>query len=180
MRRYVPFSLVAFVLLFQRELTALTLKSISLEELSQTAPRIVSGTVTECEVRSTRNQIRTYCTIDVDETLKGERSETVCTQQVGGFLEKEGYGVKVPGQVMIREGEELIVFLSDPDEEGCSRVRASNQGIYRIEEGNVLLHDRGGAHILGTSEVPSPQTVIPRKQFMELIESYIDENGEQR
>jgi hypothetical protein len=117
---------------------------VDIPGLTRMSTAVVHAQVTE--VRSAWNDektfIFTYVTLRVDETFRGEATETVVVRVPGGKV--GDYVVEMEGAPRFRTGDEVVVFLGRWDD-GAPMVAGYAQGVSRVQKdalGNRFL--RGG------------------------------------
>ncbi len=113
--------------------SATTLVRMSLEQLSQASTAIVRGRVASQESRwnDAHTQIVTLTTIAVGQRFKGQVSDTVVVEQLGGTV--GNIRSRVAGVVRFHQGEDYVLFL-EPAGVNPARhlVVGMMQGAYRI------------------------------------------------
>ena len=128
------------------------------ENVAREATLVVRGTVTG-PVTSSWNDahdvIFSYATIRVNRYVAGEGSQELVVREVGGTV--DGYTQEAIGFPMLREGEEVVLFLTQWDDSADWRIEAYNQGKYLVTKsphGELLTHDpiTQGAERLGGHE----------------------------
>ncbi|MCK4857145.1 MAG: hypothetical protein KAT58_04175 [candidate division Zixibacteria bacterium] len=111
-----PMALVACLLLVTVSADAASVRKMSLPELTRNSEAIVIGTVTEVSSSwaTDRAQIFTSVTLNVSESLKGNKSGVITFTQIGGVVGDTR--VSVAGFPKFVEGSEVLLFLAnDPD-----------------------------------------------------------------
>lgn len=115
------------------------------EKVARDATLVVRGTVVG-PVTSAWNDshdvIFSYATIRVSHYLAGEGPQTLVVREVGGTV--DGYTQEAIGFPELREGENVVLFLTQWDDSADWRMEAYNQGKYLIEKtplGERLVHD---------------------------------------
>jgi hypothetical protein len=128
------------------------------DNVARDATLVVRGTVTG-PVTSSWNDahdvIFSYATIRVNRYVAGEGSQELVVREVGGTV--DGYTQEAIGFPMLREGEEVVLFLTQWDDSADWRIEAYNQGKYLVTKsphGELLTHDpvTQGAERLGSHE----------------------------
>ena len=112
---------------------ATTAVRLDLDQLVQRADLIVQGHVQSVYSQwdEERRLVFTYISIRVDESLKGERRQSILIRQVGGTAGT--IQMSVAGVPQFKSGEMAIVFLKRQDD-STFQVVGMNQGLYEIIE----------------------------------------------
>jgi hypothetical protein len=135
------------------------------DNVARNATLVVRGTVTG-SVTSAWNDahdvIFSYATIRVNRYVAGEGSQELVVREVGGTV--DGYTQEAIGFPMLREGEEVVLFLTQWDDSADWRIEAYNQGKYLVTKsphGELLTHDpvTQGAERLGGNEPNGPMQI---------------------
>jgi hypothetical protein len=116
------------------------------------APVIVHGTVGNSYTdwgheRDGGKRIFTYWELSTDEVLKGqaEAGGIIRMREMGG--EKDGVGMQVAGAATFSQGEEVVVFLGDKNDEGSYDVWGMSMGKYTFtpdpDGGEPMLRGAG-------------------------------------
>lgn len=152
---------LAFIglLLLPASASAVVLEPLSLEEMVDIADAIVVGHVVSRTSRydspPRENRIVTDVVVVVEQTLKGEPGSFVVVTVPGGVV--DGKGQMVPGGPVLKEGEEVVLFLNRTD--GFSRtIVGFSQGLFLVYRDNPTGPARvrqklGGAYFVGAGLV---------------------------
>ena len=151
MARSITLALIA-ALAISSIATATSVQKFSVRDLAQKSRSVVVGTVVSSESRYDDNEIYTYITVRVVEGLKGSRKgETIVVRQLGGQV--GSIASVVPGTASFRNGEEVVLFLSQNDKTGHPWVVGLQQGKYSIstdEQGKKRVRrDASGLKLVG-------------------------------
>lgn len=112
--------------------------SQSLEEMAQTAPIIVEGTVEQVQTQWAESAARiyTYAEISVSRPLKGKVKSTVLVKQPGGIIGELGHSVA--GAARFKTGEKVLLFLEPAvDEDEVYLVWSMAAGKISFRENNL-------------------------------------------
>jgi len=111
---------------------ATTILHRTVPELGKQSSHVVLGQVVE--VRSfwndTHTKVFTETIIQVDETYKGARQQTIRLLQPGGTV--DNMKVTVHGALQWRQGEEVLLFV-EPYRDGAYGVSGFSQGKFKVE-----------------------------------------------
>jgi hypothetical protein len=123
-------------------LSASQFERLPFDEVARQANYIVRGTLgqTWSAWDDERQVIYTYATIRVNRYF-GELTgpDTLVVREVGGLV--DGYRQEAIGFPVLREGEEVVLMLSQWEGSNDYRIHAFNQGKY-------LVKNRGGMDVL--------------------------------
>jgi hypothetical protein len=126
-------------------LTASQFIDVPFDQVARGATLIVRGTVTG-EVTSAWNDshdlIFSYATVHVNRYVAGAGPQELIVREVGGTV--AGYTQEAIGFPMLREGEEVVLFLTQWDDSADWRIDSYNQGKYLVSKtphGEFLMHD---------------------------------------
>jgi hypothetical protein len=115
------------------------------DQVARNATLVVRGTVTG-PVTSAWNDshdvIFSYATVRVNRFVAGEGPELLVVREVGGTV--DGYTQEAIGFPMLREGENVVLFLTHWDDSADWRIDSYNQGKYLVTktpQGEFLMHD---------------------------------------
>ncbi len=114
---------------------------LPLDELATGADSIVAGEVVGVQSRMAlrRNRIHTYVTIRVDRFLKGDAGRSFVTLRLlGGSA--EGFRLVVSGMPEFRLGEDVLVFVEQPE--------GGAPGVFGLSAGKFSLSPRPGGPVL--------------------------------
>ena len=87
----------------------LTVEHISLERMTRESHTVVYGTALSSYAQWEGNNIYTYTTVQVRESLKGSNSSTVTLKQLGGIV--GDVAQEISGSPSLRRNEEVVLFL---------------------------------------------------------------------
>lgn len=133
MRILIPALAGFFGLLASVSAPATTLVHLSLEQLSQASSEVVRARVVgqESGWNSSRTQILTVTTVEIERTFKGMPRRTLVIEQPGGSA--GNVRVRVPGTVIFKPGGSYYLFLEPAGEiPSVHRLVGMAQGAYRI------------------------------------------------
>jgi hypothetical protein len=115
------------------------------DQVARNATLVVRGTVTG-PVTSAWNDshdvIFSYATVRVNRFVAGDGPELLVVREVGGTV--DGYTQEAIGFPMLREGENVVLFLTHWDDSTDWRIDSYNQGKYLVTktpQGEFLMHD---------------------------------------
>jgi hypothetical protein len=143
-------------------------EALSLSELVKRSEHVVLATAGEHMGRRSGNLIVTDVQLKIDEGFKGgsKPGDTLIATLLGGV--NEGVGLKVPGEAVLPEGTQIVVFLRRTPQSKELRVVGMAQGALPVQQrdGKAMIfpptHDvelmqRGGDGRLqkGEGAVPS-------------------------
>lgn len=109
--------------------------SETIEQLAINAHVIVRGKAGPSEARwnDARTRIETWTEITVSDVIKGRLNGPVRVRQVGGIIGKAG--MSVAGEASFTEGEEVVLFLDRPGDDGSIFVvRSMSYGKMTVEK----------------------------------------------
>ncbi len=88
---------------------SLTVENISLERMTQESHTVVYGTVLSSRTQWEGNNIYTYTTLRVKESLKGEKGSTLTVKQLGGTVGE--ISQEISGSPTLGRNEDVVLFL---------------------------------------------------------------------
>lgn len=144
MKMHLLFSTLSVTLFhFFCEASSFNIRPMS--EFTHSAPNIVRGTLHNVHVENTITSdggkaIFTYANVAVKETLKGDQhAANIAVRKLGGT--KDGVTLEIPASPEFREGEDTVLFLSDPTEDRSYEVLGLEMGKFGLEEksGQTIL-----------------------------------------
>lgn len=138
-------------LLFVHEVQATTYGTLySVEEMTDLAHDVISGTVQSLESRSVDGVIKTAVTIDIEHNFVGNKSNTFTFDIIGGT--HNGVTMDVPGAPKFTTGESVLLFLDE------HQVVGFGQGSYTIEPDKTAVRSMEDVVVLD-DETPAPNTL---------------------
>lgn len=115
-----------------RTADATTMIFADVEQLTEWSDIVVVGQIADARVyRGEMDNITTDWTVVVEETWKGEASDTVVFSQWAGTL--DGETRHVPGDPSFEIGERVVLFLHVGEEDGVVALTAMSQSVFRLE-----------------------------------------------
>lgn len=115
---------------------ATVVEALTLQQMCDDAYMVIHGTCVSSRTDWTpdRAYVVTIYEIRVSEWLKGgDGSSTTFVTHLGG--EKDGVGTGVSGMPRYAEGEEVILFLTQPHERtGCCLPMGLGQGVFHVKD----------------------------------------------
>jgi hypothetical protein len=148
---------ILMVLLMAAPAFSVSVIKLTVPQMSNLAQSIVVGKVTEVrsEWNDAHNQIYTYITVKVDETLKGEHQDYVSLRQLGGIV--DDIMADVVGFPKFKVGSEQLLFIKD-NPSGFMPIVGASQGKF-----DILVDQETGKktvlnNLVGTDLV-SPETL---------------------
>lgn len=158
---------------------ATTFANRPLGEVVKEAPHIVRGQATAEPYsdwdKSGRRSLYTYTPFLVVEVLKGDlkRDSQILLRQPGGS--KDGLEMNVPGTARFAQNEEVVVLLSQQNQDGSYDVPGLTTGKYQIVEGEngepELVNSLGGGMVYDPAanhETLSYNARIPLEVFRQI------------
>jgi hypothetical protein len=148
---------ILMVLLMAAPAFSVSAYKLTVPQMSKLAQSIVVGKVTEvrCEWNDAHNQIYTYITFKVDETLKGGHQDYISMRQLGGIV--GDVMADVVGFPKFKVGTEQLLFIQD-NPSGFMPIVGASQGKFDIlmdkETGNKTVIN----NLVGTDLI-SPETL---------------------
>lgn len=125
------FLLGALVLMTGMSASATTVRRFDLEEMAETAERILLGTCLSARYERESLGICTRTIFRVEERIKGTfDSDTLVLRLPGGCL--DGVRCTIPGMPSFEPGEEVVLFLTAEDAEGYPWVVGLSQGKFSV------------------------------------------------
>ena len=189
MNRTTRIAAIAFAvtaLVFAATATATTMIKLSLKDLAKKSDAIVLARVEDQVSRYEQNkEIYTYYTLRVLEPVKGAKNEqTITIRQIGGIV--DNIASVVPGTPRFRNGEEVVVFLTQKDATGYPWVMGLQQGKFSVvqdEKGQKRVRNElSGVEFLSLNG-KSAQDVktapdMPLQAFLDGIKTDLKEPGQ--
>lgn len=179
----IAFAVTAFV--FAATASATTVVRLSLKDLAKKSDAIVLARVDDQVSRYEQNkEIYTYYTLHVLEPVKGAKGEqTITIRQLGGIV--DNIASVVPGMPRFKNGEEVVVFLTQKDATGYPWVMGLEQGKYTViqdEKGQKRVRNElSGAQFLSlngkTAEGVKSAPDMPLQAFLDGIKTDLNESG---
>jgi hypothetical protein len=115
------------------------------DQVARNATLVVRGTVTGAVTSAwndSHDTIFSYATVRVNRFVAGDGPELLVVREVGGTV--DGYTQEAIGFPMLREGENVVLFLTHWDDSADWRIDSYNQGKYLVTKtphGEFLMHD---------------------------------------
>lgn len=140
-------------------LQATTLVRYDLEGLTRTASWVLVGTCRESHIQLIAGQPHTFLSFEVGEVVKGQAGPRLEVCLPGG--EYQGKRLHLAGMPEFKPGEEVVLFLTEPDRLGHPWPVGLGQGKFRVERnpaakprvfqgtGEVQLYGAPGASLDG-------------------------------
>ena len=114
---------------------------LNLDEMNQQAKHVIHGkcisNVTDFDPES--NQIATWTTFTILESIKGIQDETFTIKQIGGTNPNSGISYKVHGVPKFKVGEEYFLLLYGKSKVGFSSPVGLQQGKFNVNKTNHTL-----------------------------------------
>ena len=112
-------------------------RALSLEEMVGYSDEIVVGRIASAESRWQGRLIVTVATVEIEEALKGGRSQRLDVTQLGGTAVHPRTGLSVTmsasTQVTLEPGTDVLLFVSRAAS-GQRQLVGAQQGVFRIRE----------------------------------------------
>ena len=107
------------------------------DQVAREATLVVRGTVgpVSSAWNDDHDVIFSYAPIQVKQFIAGDGPSVLMLREVGGTA--EGYTQVAVGFPTLREGQEVILFLTRWDDSADWRIEAYNQGKYVVREGRM-------------------------------------------
>lgn len=144
-------------------------------EIVQDAPVILRGKVLKTysdwgKGPDGGRRIYTFAEIDVREVFKGSvQPNSVVIREIGG--EKDGVGMQVSGASQFSQGEDIVVMLSDKNEEGSFSVRGLMMGKFNVEHPNSGEEFLTGPGLRGRQIDTDGQKKVLLQELRDIIRS---------
>lgn len=117
----------------QSDVDAGTAVCLDIDGLVDEAEFVFEGyTRSATVVESSPRRIETELVIDVDRWFVGEGPSRITVRVPGGVL-PDGSGLMLPGMPRIRQGEDVLLFLSEAGDTGVRVPVGLSQGKFRVE-----------------------------------------------
>ncbi|MSR82271.1 MAG: hypothetical protein EXS58_05020 [Candidatus Latescibacteria bacterium] len=145
--------MLPFLLLFSLcgTLEAITLLRFDLEALARTAICVIVGTCTVSQTEIIAGQPYTQLTFEVGEVVKGQAGASLKVCLPGG--EYRGRQLHLAGMPQFAPGEEVVLFLTEPDWLGHPWPVGLSQGKFRVQRDAAaklrVRQDAGEARLHG-------------------------------
>jgi hypothetical protein len=140
-------------------LSASQFVNMSFDDVARGARFVVRGEIvsTWSAWDDAREVIYTYATVRVHRYI-GETTgpDTLIVREVGGTV--EGYSQEAIGFPMLREGEDVVLMLSEWEGSNDLRIHAFNQGKY-------LVRNKGGIEVLYEDPVKQGDARLHRTEI---------------
>lgn len=133
-------------------LQATTLVRYDLEGLTRAAKSVFVGTCRESHTELIGGQPYTRLTFEVGEVVKGQTAATLEVCLPGG--EYQGRRLELAGMPQFAPGEEVVLFLTEPDPQGHPWPVGLGQGKFRVQRDAAakarVYQNAGEARLYGT------------------------------
>ena len=129
----IALAVLSFIFLNAKGVQALILPQMTMEEMIQRADAIVTGKGDHFHIHPDVEGKVLYAiiTFKVDEYLKNDlRKDEVIIMQVA--QEKDGEGKFISGPLALKMDEEVVLFLTEEDNQGFRHVLGLSQGKYTV------------------------------------------------
>ena len=107
----IPSGIVGLAVLVTTVASALTVAAIGLDRLTAESDLIIHCRAVSSHAQWEDQNIYTYTTVQVLETLKGNAAGEVTVKQAGGTV--DDITAVIDGAPVLRDGEELVLFLRE-------------------------------------------------------------------
>lgn len=184
--RIAAIALAVTALVFAATASATTVVKLSLKDLAKKSDAIVLARVDDQFSRYEQNkEIYTYFTLRVLEPVKGAKNEqTITIRQLGGTV--DNIASVVPGMPRFKNGEEVVVFLTQKDAAGYPWILGLEQGKYTViqdEKGQKRVRNElAGGEFLSlngkATEGVKSATDMPLQAFLDGIKTDLKESGQ--
>lgn len=122
----------------------------SVEEMTDLAHDVISGTVQGLESKSIDGVIKTTVSIDIEHNFVGSKSNPFTFEIIGGT--HNGITMDVPGAPKFTVGDNVLLFLDH------QQVVGFGQGSYAIEQNKTAVRSMEGVEVLDDA-TPAPNTL---------------------
>ena len=112
----------------------------SIEEMTDLAHDVISGTVTNLESKQVDGVIKTSVTVDIDHNFVGSKSHSFTFDVIGGTL--NGITMDVPGAPEFKQDQSVLLFLDQ------QQVVGFGQGLYAIGPNKTATRSMEGTTVL--------------------------------
>lgn len=180
MRAFLVFVLLSLVSISPARST--TLLRFDLETLTANAVQIFVGTCVASATEIVDGQVYTHTRFAVSQALKGDLSDQVSVYLPGG--EHEQAQMQIVGMPTFAANEEVVLFLTPPNQRGHVWPVGLTQGKFHLErDGALKAHvsqDVDGISFYTPSGAAKQSAVqenlqdVPLEEFLERIQSLID------
>lgn len=162
--------LVSLLLALALPLSASQFTELPFDQVARESAYIVRGNVVQTWSAwdDAHEVIYTYATVRVHRYF-GEITgpDTLVVREVGGTV--EGYTQEAIGFPAIRNGEDVVLFLSRWDDGADFRIHAFNQGKF-------LVRQRGGREVIVSDPVKQGDARLDRDRGFDMRTNSIDES----
>ncbi len=163
-------------------LYATTVQRFDLEDLTGNAAHIFVGACQTVSTEEVDGQVFTRYHFAVTQTLKGDPRQSLELLLPGG--EFQGRRVRIPGMPAFVPGEELVLFLTSPNQRGHAWPVGLGQGKFRIERRGAAKQARIYQELDGlsfydptvakpTASRPTSLQGLPLDQFLGQVRAII-------
>lgn len=121
----------------------------SIEEMTDLAHDVVSGTVTNLESKQVDGVIKTTVTVEIEHNFVGSKSNSFTFDVIGGSV--NGITLDVPGSPKFNLDQRVLLFLDH------QQIVGFGQGLYAIGEEKKATRSFEGAAI--PESTPAPNTL---------------------
>ena len=115
----------------------------SIEEMTDLAHDVISGTVTNLESKQVDGVIKTSVTVDIDHNFVGSKSQSFTFDVIGGTV--NGITMDVPGAPKFKQDQSVLLFLDQ------QQVVGFGQGLYAIGPNKTATRSMEGTTVLDES-----------------------------
>lgn len=147
--------------LFSNQAAAATMLRMEVPTLVEHSDSVVIGSVTTISSKQEPDgRVYTTITLHIDESLKGQKRQTLTIRQLGGRDLEADIATVVPGMPQFEENERVLLFLQDlPDQ--SSLITGMAQGKFRIARGPDDKTDFIIPQLRGLNLIDAPATDRP-------------------
>ena len=145
MYRFIKTATVVVVFFICMSLSISNISALMVEmsttELVQGADKIIVGEVKDMQTRGGPNiGIKTFVSVGVEEAIKGGPIDKVLVELIGGFLEKEGIGLRASDAPVFEKDQEVLLFLKEKAK-GLYYVHGAFQGKLTINKDGIIIEN---------------------------------------
>ena len=124
----------------------------SIEEMTDLAHDVISGTVTKLESKQMDGVIKTSVTVSIEHNFVGSKSQSFTFDVIGGTI--NGITMDVPGAPKFEEGQSVLLF---PGSQASGGFRTR---MYAIGPDKTATRVHGRSHYRLDESTPAPNTLI--------------------
>jgi hypothetical protein len=177
--------IAALLLLTSSAAMASTVVPLSVIEMTGRSQQIFHGVCLDAEADIVDGDLVTRLRFRVSESLKGAPADTLSVVLPGGVV--DGIRYRISGMPEFSIGEEVVLFLTEPDSRGRAwpvglaqgdfKVRRSEDGPPQVQRSMKDLHFQGAARTTSATPVELPSSDVPLRDLLVQIRSATSASG---